>query len=219
MARKAPNTLTDKELLDLIGEDTPGPNQSPIIEYKNDLMEFLSVYNIKEGYIKVSSNLLYKLYREWSNSPIQKKTFTEEMCQLFTYKRYGIGRFLLLNIKAFQLAQQYSKLMKPIDKTKRKGWKQHFDRYLEKYSIKSGGFFVKYTVLYNLYDKWVYKNKNRHPLGIDQFKNFCKLYFDYKTVQKCYWFSVDKSIIQHLSEEDLKELKGNNSEEKKNKKI
>jgi hypothetical protein len=91
------------------------------------------------------------------------------------------------------------------DKTKHKGWMDHFEKYLHEYCIKKGSLFIKGSVLYRLYSKWRFRKPS--PLGKAQFNNFCKLYFNHKVIKNHYWFSVHESIKVHLTEDLINEMR------------
>jgi hypothetical protein len=196
--KKPITELSEAELLELIRDE---PNKIKIYEWPNDVMDFISVYNIKTGTNPITLNLLYRLYRKWSNSPVKMRELSITLTDIFPSKRSTI---IYIDKTLLNLKEEIYKLLKPVDKTRHKGWLEHFNKYLNEYSIKSGGLFIKDTVLYNLYDKWCYKKRN--PLGLTQFTNHCKLYFNWKLVYNHWWFKVDESIKNHLSENLIKEM-------------
>lgn len=209
--KKLPNSLTNKELLDSIKDVS---NDEPVIleTHSNDVLKFLTTYNIKPGKQLVMKRLLYDLYRKWSKMPVDPRKFTFE-----------VGKYLLLhgtrrpcyfiNREGFTLAQEIEKLyiQHTKDKTKIVNYKRHFDSFLNYYGLKPGNYYIESYVLYNLYDKWVYKNGNqRHPLGSNQFHSFCKLYFKKErlTSNRVAWFGVNKKAIQqHLSQDEIEYIR------------
>lgn len=194
--KKLPHELTNEELLSQI--DTT----QPIQEYRNDVLDFISTYKLKQGPEKIRRNILYDLYKCWSKNPINKQTFALEIGRLFETDE----KYLNLNIPSANLLRKLYDFKKPQIKIVSKKWKQHFENYLNYYQITSGTFFVKTEVLYNLYDKWTYNNNNKNPLGIDQFRSFCNLYFKKKVARHYHWFGVNRSIFAHLNEELINEL-------------
>lgn len=211
MSSKTPHTTSNADLLALIEDDTQDQSKTeskPSEDHKrHDLLDFLSVYNIQSGSDRVFVKKIYELYKKWSLNPIGFSSFSTKIQFLFESVRYGKGAVILINQTAIKIESELWKLIKPIDKTKYKGWKNHFDNYLKYYGIKKGGLFIKDVVLYNIYDKWTYKNHKKHPLSFKQFCNFCKLYFKSKRNQGNYWFGVDNGIIQHLTEVLINENK------------
>lgn len=200
MSKKIITELTDEELNKLL-EDSSN-SESITVFNKNDINEFISVYGIKSGTYQVSIKLLGKLYRQWSKDPIHPRTFANCLTDLFPYIRGGDSNFLCVNKDVWKLKEVFDNYFKSQEKTKMKHYKTHFDAFINYYKLKKGSFFIKDNVLYNLYDKWTYKNKNNNPLIKSQFINFCKLYFPkYKKIEKIHWFPIDHSINQYLSEE------------------
>lgn len=205
---------TDEELQNLLENNT---SDIKPIEYQNDILDFLTIYQIKSGTEFITSQLLYKFYKMWSKTPVSPNKFSTQVKYFISSNSAGY----LINIPNMDILQNVVKQLKKPDKTKSKLFKQHFDNYLKKYDIKEGTFFVKDTILYNLYDKWTYGNKKRHPLSLNQFINFGKLYFESKYIDRNYWFAVDKTIIKHLTEDMKHELtnkKVTNENQGKNKK-
>lgn len=212
--KKSITELSEKELLDLLGSN---PDQLKIYEWNTDIMEFISVYNLKSGNEYITTKLLYRLYCLWSKNPVKRKTLTNTLMDLFPSVRTGDSHVVLLNKSAMNLKEEAYLYIKSKNKIKNRNYKDHFDSYINHYSIKNGGLFIKDTVLYNLYDKWCYKK--RHPLSFKQFNNFCKLYFKEKLIDKHYWFSVDESIKTYLTEDLINEMKKKNVQKKKDTKI
>lgn len=203
--KKAITELSDEEIIKLAHQSSETK-----IEHSNDIMEFVSVYNLKTGEERITTKLLYNLYSKWSQNPVTRKTFALVLIDLFPSIRYGKSHVICLDKKAINLKEETYNYLKRMDKTKQKNWTIHFKKYLSKYQLKKGGLFIKDTVLYNLYDKWCfkgYKTKNYHPLSLYQFNNFCKLFFKNKLVKGNYWFGLEYTILNHLSEDLIKEMK------------
>lgn len=198
--KKSITELNEAELLDLIKDES---SNIKIYEWPTDVMEFISVYNLKSGTERITTKLLYKLYKLWSKNPVKRKTLTNTLTDLFPSDRIGESYLILLDKNALNIKTSTLKYLKKVNKTKHKGWVEHFNKYLHEYCIESGSFFVKDTVLYNLYDKWCFKK--RSPLGFAQFNNFCKLYFNNKFINNHDWFSVNPSIKKHLTEDIMNE--------------
>lgn len=199
MKSKNLTELTDAELLELIENPVSSPNT-----ITNNIIDFISVYNLKTGDEPIKIRLLYNLYKAWTKNPLSPRIFSNTLTNLFTSKQSAGNTLVYLNKSAINVHTEVLKLVEPADKTRQKGWTDHFNKYLLHYGIKKGGLFIANNVLYNLYDKWTYKNNNRRPLGPNQFNNFCKVFFEYKNVQGRLWFKIDKSIEQHLTEDLIK---------------
>lgn len=204
--KKLPNSLTTEELLELA--DKPNKEAEVLETSKNDVLRFLTTYNIKPGKQTVKKRLLYDLYRKWSDDPLESKNFNLEVGKYLLVHFKGIQAYYCINRKGFRLAMDIEELYlkHSKDKTKVIGYKKHFDSFLKHYELKPGKYYIETFVLYTLYDKWTYKNGANNPLGYNQFYNFCKLYFTKKrkTSNRVAWFGVNKSSIdKHLTKEEL----------------
>lgn len=189
--------FSSEELLDLLNEN---PTTTSNFEYKNDILDFVSVYNLKDGDNKISNSLVYELYKTWSINPLNRNTFGKELCKLFVNRSYAPGFAIFLNKDKLFFLEKITP--KKQNKTKRKQWVNHFKKFISKYELKSGRFFVKDVILYNLYDRWIYQNGTKKYLGKAQFLKFCKLFFQrpkYKIIKGDYWFSISLTIKEHLT--------------------
>lgn len=186
--------ISNEELLDLLKDDS---SQTSNFQYQNDILEFISFYQITQGDYKITARLLYKLYKYWSKSPISQNSMSNDLALFFAKSSASI--FLINKPREFFLEKSSKK---KVNKTKRKQWFKHFKGFIEKYNLKSGRFFVKDIVLYNLYDKWTYKNNNHNPLSLPQFIKFCRLFFHKpypKEIKGSMWFSVDSEIQEYFT--------------------
>jgi len=204
MATLKPITeVSSEELLKLIKDN---PIEVSKYEHHNDCMEFLSVYGIKQGEHRILFNLIYRLYKKWSKTPVGKRSLADAMVLLFPTIKYGQSNVYLINKeKSFFLETGAKK--KKQNKTKRKPWLKHFKLFIDKFELKSGRFYVKDVVLYNLYDKWTYKNNKHNPLGFQQFLKFCRLFFKNPTpkiIRGNQWFAVDSEVQKYFTPELIK---------------
>lgn len=214
MSKKLPHQVSDQDLLDLIEKDKDLKVETLATNH-NDVYDFIYANRLVKGNNIVTSKLLYKLYRNWSKNPVTRKTFSGDVAYLIENIHSNGQNNFKLNLNENIILKKTLEHTKKLDKTHSKPYKTHFDNYLNRYNIKSGTFYVKDTVLYNLYDKWTYENKKKHSLNIINFKNFCKLYFPkYRVIKKVWWFPIDDSIIKYLSEDMKQEMiKGNEKKE------
>lgn len=204
--KKSLRNATVEELIKLA--ESPTNADTEIYNYPSDILQFLSEYNIKSGEERVPNSFLYRLYKKWSENPLSQRSFSNHLVDIFQFTRYGPYYAMHINKSAITLKEEAYKYLKRVDKTKSSKTSAHFKKYLEKYSIKKGGLFIKDTVLYSLYDKWCgTRYKDRHPLSLFQFNNFCKVFFEKKSIKGHYWFALDYTILNHLSEDLIKEMK------------
>lgn len=212
--KKPITELSTEELIKAIND---APVEAPY-NWPTDIMDFISFYHLKQGEELITTKLLYRLYCHWSKNPITSRSFIQVLTDIFPSSRSGRSVTILLNKKALDISQEVYKYLESKDKTKSKGWTKHFNDYLNYYSIKKGGLFIKNSVLYSLYDKWTYGNKNRHPLGYNQFSKFCQVLFKQKLVDNNGWSAVNNSIEQHLTDDLIELMKATKNGKKKNKK-
>jgi len=201
MSKLKPITeYTATELLELI--KTNPTDGVPITNYEHptDVMEFIAIYRLTDGPNQILLPIIYELYKRWSKKPLHRNPFGKEMSKFFTSVKYGMGTTYRLNkSKDFFLERS---LKKKQNKTKRKPWLKHFKLFMNHFNLKSGSFYVKDVVLYNLYDKWTYKNGNKNPLSFPQFLKFCRLFFskpEIKTIRGTHWFAVDSNLKEKLT--------------------
>jgi len=209
MNKKPITEISSEDLLKVL-EDNKDIKEETNVIYKNDIIDFISQFNLKQGEEKISTRLLYSIYKPWSKLKLSKKTFTFNLRSFFLLTEGNDNKELmvLLNLDYNQLLKKTLINSKKKVKTRRKFYKEHFESYLMKYSIKKGSFFVKDSILYNLYDKWIYSFKKRNPLNITQINAFFKIFnFSSKIIDNDSWFGVDKSIIQHLSKDNLAKMR------------
>jgi len=194
--------ITELKTADLLKIIEGNSRKISTLNYKNDTLDFLSTYGISQGEHRILIALIYDTYKLWSKIPISKRAFANELVRLFPHIKYGESNVYLIDKpREFFLEKN---LKKKRNKIKTKSWLKHFQRFLEKYNIKSGSFYVKDIVLYNLYDKWVYKNGNKHPLTLNQFLKFCRLFFQtpkIKIIKSHEWFAIENSIKEYLTPE------------------
>lgn len=174
-------------------------------EYHNDIVGFLHFYNIENGKQKVSKRLLYRLYKQWSDNPLESRQFNSQLGIFIE----SSNEFYLINQKSLDLAASaYRNLQKRHrDKTKQVKYKKHFENFLKFYNIKEGTQYVPWFVLYHLYDKWVYNNKTKNVLTEMFFAIFCDLYFPRKRkTSTFYWYAVDPLIFDVISRETMQEM-------------
>lgn len=208
MSNKLPNEISDADLLELLNSKADHKYIVTSSLTNDDIVMFLSTFNIKPGKEPIQARGLYKLYKDWSKSPINQYSFAHTLNKY--YKRQGL--YYLINLDVLDLAKSALDIIKKPNKRKtvRKSWRIHFQSFVDRYSLKSGNFYVNDFILYYLYDKWTYDNRVRGRLGKEQFNEFCKLYFKLKRNRKkgSNWFGIDKGIeLTHLPPAKIASLK------------
>jgi hypothetical protein len=202
MNKKLPQTLSDDELIAQLVRD----GETEEIVSNNDILLFISTYNIQSGDKSIAQKLLYRLYKSWSRNPLKSKTFTNEMLLYFT----RVGNNLKINQDAIKLSKmaQDAFLKESRPRTKSPTHRAHFEAFMKHYGLSRGTFWASTEILFDLYDEWCYSNKRSTQLAIKTFRSFLKLYFKSRRIKnRSTVFSVDKSITKHISNERIENIR------------
>lgn len=102
MPKVLPSQLTDEEILALLeSEDEVDVVVAQVFDYNDDIVPFLSFYNITPGDTPVSKKLVYKLYKTYSKQPLDKVTFITQVARFVSHR----GDHLFLNTDNFAISQ------------------------------------------------------------------------------------------------------------------
>lgn len=173
--KKLPHLATEQELLEAISKDEPAPTisiQQPT--FGNDIVSFLSFYQIQLGEDKVRFRMLYHLYRLWSKDPVSKETFGKQIALYLgpSHGSYNINLGTLrLTEEAFRLVNEQT-----VNKAKSVPWRQHYESFLSHYSITPGKYYIESYILFSLYKEYI-ETTDRKALSYVQFNNLSKVYF------------------------------------------
>lgn len=204
--------ISDEELLKLLetAEEAEGP-----IEYTNNVIPFLTKYNIVPGEEEVPASILYKLYREFTREPVERHLFIRYINEILVEKGDHRKPYYTINLSAMRISKEYYKLL--CEKEKKQTYKhiQHIRNFIEMYELEDGDNWVISSELYMLYRLRFLKTKKRAKLSIEQFVQQMKVMFNYKYDEKKrgYWFAVNEKYKELISPEDKKRLE--QSREKK----
>lgn len=195
-----PQNLTEEELLEqLNGEAT-------IETSGNEILLFISTYNIQPGKESVAVRLLYRLYKNWSKNLMSLSSFSKEMHLIFN----GQQSRLNINQKALKLSKmaQEAFLKKNRPKTKSPHYKAHIELFMKQCGVSKGRFWLESAILFDLYDEWCYSNNRRTQLNVNTLTSLLKIYLKYKRVKNTLIvFAVDKSITKHISNERIENIR------------
>ena len=205
--------ITEQSNEELLKQLEGIPTNNIYIESSQEILEFISVFKLQNGTNPVKMNTLFNLYKLWSKSPKTLVMFNKDLSEMVTKEK----SYYYINFDVFTLKKEIHKLQTIKYATTLPGRARHFKQFLSRYQIKNGGLWIKDLVLYNIYDKWTYKNNSNNPLSLPQFNRFCNNYFKSKRINKHYWYKLNKSIQQYLTE-DLIALMKDNNEKTTNKK-
>lgn len=185
----------------------------------NNVVAFLSFYNIEPGEHKVTAEALYKLYKGWTKEPVSRKVFSAAVRE-FIPRPSKATQYFSINLDPNSLSSHTIKHLDKhtVDRTKSKSWRNHFEAFLNKHEIKSGYYWIEGSLLYHIYDKWLYNNNAKSRLGMYNFMRFCFLYIkETKLTAKGRYFRVDKALLNHVSQETIDNFRGKHDKNKKTK--
>lgn len=194
---KLPSEFNLEELLEAASKESTEAVQatvtaSSIIE--SDIFTFISKLGILPGPKKVNKRLIYKLYRNWSHDAATPASFALFFGMFFEMDQ----RYYFLNLDALQIIRTPVPYIRKVkrDKTKSKNYKVHFEKFMDFYGLTNGSCYIQSYVLYYMYDCWTYENKNKAPMSMKQFYNFCSIYFDKKRLEssKIAFFGINEDI-------------------------
>lgn len=213
--KKVPGTYTEEELLQALEEASVEELEAPILY--NNVLAFLSFYGIKPGKQKVKRDSIYRLYKQWTKDAKSPMLFATEINNHLDYHHNQSNTkrsYYLININSIKIRNQIEllKLANKRDKTKNLRYIKHFDKFITENNITVGTYYIESFVLHSLYDRWNYnKTKKANPLGFKSFIRFLKLHFKIKRLSpgssNMYYFGVDRSILNHFTEEQLVRIK------------
>jgi hypothetical protein len=200
------------EELSKLAESTEDTKTERIIEDAGtDVLSFVTFYNLKAGRDVVPQKTIYFLYKEWSKTPLPKKTFEIELSKYLVPNQIGGVIVYRINKKATEISAKAWELilLKSREATKIPQIKKHFELFCKAYDIKPGDYFVQSFVLYDMYDEFCYKTKKKTHMGPQEFHNVCEVYFKQKrlTQNKLAWWGLDPSIKKHLTMDRLLRLR------------
>jgi len=207
VSNKLPSKESTENLLDLL-ETNKVKNK---VNRDGTISSFVSVFKLKSGQQSISAEELFNLYKKWTKTPLTRSKFLRELKRYIEYTYKNGYLYFLIDFTCFNMTVSTKQKLIERPKTKSRIYTTHFENYLKFYGIKQGTFWLEDHILFHLYDKWTYKNKNRHPLSFIQFNKFCKLYFENKTK----YFGVNKEILNHLTPEHLQQLREKTNEKRK----
>lgn len=206
-SKRLPSEQSLDELLKTIEES----EEQNIVGVSDDVLSFITHFNILSGENLVLKNAMYDLYKGWSKNPVSKPIFGSKMNTHYLGHQKGPNSYYKVNLDSIQVQRETLLLLekRKLDKTKYPSWAKHFSNFIEYYKITKGSAWVQSYVLMHFYDKWCYKNNKRRLLSEVSFFNFCKLHFECKrnTESRMMWFGVNKEFLtEYLSPQKLTHL-------------
>lgn len=225
-----PSTATYEELLAAMEQEDivvaeeveSAPQEIPeVLEYDNNVIPFLSHYQIQPGEFLVSKSQLYSLYRQHVMDPIPQLNFHRIVGQFIGHYRNHSGNFYKINLHQFKLSEYMFKLrvgkIKKVDKSK--GWRRHFESFLKKKEIEKGNNWLEGYILQEIYRDFCRDRKKRPALGYENFLKMGRLYFEHRRVSssRAVFFKVNDKAYNYFTEEKKDEFREARRSQKNNK--
>jgi len=222
MNKKLPSQASYEELMAALegGEEAVTEEQKTeeILEYHNNIVPFLSHYNITPGNYSVTKSLLYRLYKAYVEEPAPALVFHRVVGQYLHKYHNRSGGFYQLNLDQFKISKHMFDLLRDskIDKTKSVKWRKRFETFLEAKNIAAGKDWVAGYVLYEIYLDWCRERKKGPSFSYSAFHSFLKVYFSgqRKTANRSLWFQVNENAANYYTKEQLDGIEKRRSKKK-----
>lgn len=161
--KKLPHSLSLDDLLKVLENKEDHSLETIIEESDNDVLLFLTTLKINKGNERIKKKLLYKLYYNWSDTPVSQVSFTIKLSYYIDHET----NYYLINENTFKLTNKIKKIVEPRrDVRKNKDYTKHFQYFLDKFKLKKGSdLYITGSTVYFLYDNWCYSNNKRPLLG------------------------------------------------------
>jgi len=192
-----PSQLTYEQLMSVLGGDDSDADEQ-VLESYNDVVPFLTNYNITPGDTPVSKKLLYKLYQTYSTEPMDKLAFARQVGEFVEPK----GMFYYLNMDNFAISKHIYMGQNKIDKTKSLTYQTHYNWFIKEINMQRGLKWLEGFVLFYIYKDFCKSRRVNPKLGYNSFHRFLKLHFQFrrKNENRSLWFRVDDNIFNLLTE-------------------
>lgn len=206
------------DLLDLLDSDEETYSVD-VVEFSNDVVSFISKYNIKAGENSVKRNLLYKLYKEYSVSPVEMLKFSTVLGEYLPRFTNSRGAWFKLNIEALKVTKELFTLL---NANKRKATTSvptmnHFKYFRDSCNIHEGDKWIEGFILFEVYKRWNKFREKKPILGYPRFLNMLKANFKHRriTENRSEWFRVTTGYKDYVTEDDIKAIRHNRQRKKK----
>lgn len=202
---RLPSQLSDEELLALLDSDDVVETTTEIFEYSDDIVPFLSKYNITPGPTPVSKKLLYNLYKTYSSQPMNTIEFNTRVGNFVTPTR----QFFYLNTDNFAISKHIYEAETRIDKTKSLTFQRHFDWFLAEANVSRGTKWIEGFILFFIYKDFCKARRVKPKFGYVNFHKFLKLNFQYRRLKenRSLFFKVSDEVYNIFPEEEKEKIR------------
>jgi len=163
------------ELLKIVEEDSENVKNytsasTPRNKEEESVFKFLKEFNIQEGITPILGKNLYKVYKDWTSTPVVSNVFIRVLHRC--YPKNAFSQFLInidsMNISPYALEHYLYK--KPLTSASIR-MENHFNNFCLIFKIRASDKWSKFSDLYNLYFRWIFGLGFRQaPIKIKQFK-------------------------------------------------
>lgn len=207
MNKKLPNKISTEDLLSAL-ESPESIDTKPVIEifnYRNDVPLFLDKYKIEAGPHKVSKRSIHRLYLQFSETKLDSRTFGVSITE---FVDFDANNYLINKTKPEILALLTKKKSKPARyNIANVGTRKHIEEFLAENNIAEGNKWVENYILHYIYEKWVKENRKTSRFTESNFTSVMKLMLpSKKTTQHSSWFKIDQSVVDKLTEDDIRTI-------------
>lgn len=209
-SKKPLNSLTEEELTRILEQTSVEDKNKIKIEEAstNDILEFISFYNLQAGTNVIPAKLIKRLYSHWSKNPVY--AVNAVLTEFFpTYLAHTGKIAFLLNQDAMNISKELFNFLDKPEIKNNKSYRKHCELFLKKFDLKSGNFEVCKEVIYYLYDKWMYSKRSKEQLSLKNLSSILKVYLKFiaphgRTIRGK--FSISKSVLKHITLEEINQI-------------
>lgn len=220
--KKLPSQASYEELLAALEKEDIAearPETEEILEFKNNIVPFLSYYNIIPGTHPVSKKLLYRLYTSHVDDPNEPLSFHRAVGEYLPNYSNRSGKFYQLNIDQFKVSQYILNLFNntTVSKDKSNTYRKHFEKFLAAKNIKDGEKWIEGFIIFEIYQDYCRDRKKKSSFSYENFHKMLKVYFknQRKTSNRSLWFRVNEETTNYFTQEQTNEIKARRSKKKR----
>lgn len=192
-----------------------------ILEYDNNVIPFLSHYQIQPGDYLVTKSQLYTLYKQHVDEPLSALSFHRIVGQFIGHFRNYSGNFYKINLHQFKLSEYVFKLRvgkrKKVDKSNT--YRKHFEAFMNKMGVERGNKWLEGYILQEIYRDFCRERKKRPSFGYENFLKMARLYLEHRRVSssRAVFFKINESTYNYFTEERKDEFREARRSQKNNK--
>lgn len=216
--QKLPSALSDEELLNLLDQNTLKVSGNTVEEFDfslidDELLRFISAFNLSVGKHRVSRKQLYKLYKQWSEEPISFYLFSTRLTHNYLTENEHVYTFL--NIEPIEI----QKLLIKKDREEGKGFLnastiKHLNAFIACYNLQDGPHAIPMHKVYRLYERYCYNHSKKRgkKLTVQFLRKLLMLTFKHKKTKQGVFFMLNYNEREIVYAKDQKKEKQQTSQ-------